>query len=167
MKQDPGWNQTAGATGAGVSRRGFLKAIAVGGVTVWIAPLYSAAFGALFEERILRGAQWNPADGHTRFRIDGHEKVVGGKVFARDIRAADMPHWPKQQSHAFILRATLADRTYTGFDLASLGDDLKPDRVVTAEDLARDKLAFPASTARTCCCPPARRRPTWGTRSPS
>ena len=146
MKQDPGWNQTSGAgsAGGGVSRRGFLKAIAVGGVTVWIAPLYSAAFGALFEERILRGPQWNPADGRTRFRMDGHEKVVGGKVFARDIRAADMPHWPKQQSHALILRTTLADRLYEGFDLAALGDDLKPDRVVTAEDLARDKLAFPS-----------------------
>jgi hypothetical protein len=25
---------------------------------------------------------------------------MGAKVFARDIRARDMPHWPQQQSHA-------------------------------------------------------------------
>ena len=29
-------------------------------------------------------------------------------------------------------------------NLALLGDELKPDRVVTAEDLTRDRLAFPA-----------------------
>lgn len=71
-------------------------------------------------------------------------KVTGDKVFARDIRSRDMPHWPKEQSHAFILRTTKADRSYAGFDLALLGDDLKPDRVVTAADLARDGVAFPA-----------------------
>ena len=54
-----------------------------------------------------------------------------------------MPHWPQQQSHALILRVTQADRTYEGFDLSLLGDDLKPDRVVTADDLARDGVAFP------------------------
>ena len=69
--------------------------------------------------------------------------MTGGKVFARDIRAHDMPHWPQQQSHALILRTTLADRLYAGFDLSMLGPDLRPDRVVTAADLARDGLAFP------------------------
>ena len=31
----------------------------------------------------------------------------------------------------------------SGFDLAALDPDLKPDRIVTAADLARDGLAFP------------------------
>ena len=64
-------------------------------------------------------------------------------MFARDIRARDMPHWPQQQSHALVLRVTMADRIYAGFDLSVLGPDLAPDRVVTAADLARDGLAFP------------------------
>ncbi|WP_220271955.1 hypothetical protein [Crenobacter cavernae] len=36
------------------------------------------------------------------------------------------------------------DRAIEGFDLSLLGDELKPDRVVTADDLARDGLKFPA-----------------------
>ncbi|WP_174363765.1 molybdopterin cofactor-binding domain-containing protein [uncultured Caballeronia sp.] len=126
------------------SRRGFLKASVVAGLTVIIAPLGSRAFAALFEEKVLTPIQWDAATGRAKFRIDGIAKVTGSKVFARDVRAADMPHWPNQQSHALILRTTQADRTYEGFDLGLLGDELKPDRIVTAEDLARDGLAFPA-----------------------
>ena len=69
--------------------------------------------------------------------------MTGEKVFARDIRARDMPHWPQQQSHALVLRATSADRSNAGFDLAVLGTDLPPDGVVTAAELVRDGLAFP------------------------
>ncbi|WP_250492498.1 molybdopterin cofactor-binding domain-containing protein [Caballeronia sp. GAWG1-1] len=127
-----------------LSRRGFLKAAALAGVSVFVAPLGSRAFAALFEEKILTPVQWDATNGSAKFRIDGMAKVTGAKVFARDIRAADMPHWPQQQSHALILRVTRADCLYEGFDLSVLGDALKPDRVVTAEDLARDKLAFPA-----------------------
>jgi CO/xanthine dehydrogenase Mo-binding subunit len=126
------------------SRRTFLKASVVAGVSVYVAPIGSKAFAALFEETFTTPVQWDAAHGVPRFRIDGMAKVTGGKVFARDIRARDMPHWPQQQSHAFILRTTLADRTYEGFDLGLLGAELKPDRVVTAEDLIRDGVSFPA-----------------------
>ncbi|MGO4153791.1 xanthine dehydrogenase family protein molybdopterin-binding subunit [Cupriavidus sp. YAF13] len=126
------------------TRRTFLKASVVAGVSVYIAPIGGKAFAALFEEKILTPVQWDPKTGAPRFRIDGMAKVTGDKVFARDIRSRDMPHWPKEQSHAFILRTTKADRSYAGFDLALLGDALKPDRVVTAADLARDGVAFPA-----------------------
>ncbi|KMV67338.1 hypothetical protein [Rosenbergiella epipactidis] len=68
---------------------------------------------------------------------------MGKKVFARDIRAADMPHWPATQSHAFILRVTQTDKRFDGLDLSLLEEGLQPDRLVTAEDLARDSLAFP------------------------
>ncbi|MQR01790.1 xanthine dehydrogenase family protein molybdopterin-binding subunit [Glaciimonas soli] len=128
----------------GLTRRSFLKASVIAGVSVYIAPLGSKAYAALFEEKILTPIQWDSATGKVKFRIDGMAKVTGEKVFARDIRAKDMPHWPQQQSHAFILRTTQADRTYAGFDLTLLGDDLKPDRIVTAEDLQRDNIKFPA-----------------------
>ncbi|SFV00313.1 CO or xanthine dehydrogenase, Mo-binding subunit [Polaromonas sp. YR568] len=125
------------------SRRSFLKVSVIAGVTVYVAPLAGEAFAALFEEKILTPVQWDPKAG-AKFRVDGIAKVSGDKVFARDIRARDMPHWPQQQAHAFILRTTQADRSYEGFDLGLLGDELKPDRVVTAEDLVRDGVAFPA-----------------------
>ena len=127
-----------------LSRRSFLKASVVAGVSVYVAPMGGKAFAALFEEKILTPIQWDSSNGQVKFRIDGIAKVTGAKVFARDVRARDMPHWPDQQAHAFILRATKADRNFLGFDLGLLGDELKPDRVVTAADLARDGLAFPA-----------------------
>lgn len=126
------------------SRRKFLKLSVISGVSVWLAPLHSDALSALFEEKILTPIKPNGAQGPARFRIDGVAKVTGKKVFAYDIRARDMPHWPQEQAHAFFLRATRTDHLFDGIDLSLLGDDLKPDRVVTAEDLARDGLAFPA-----------------------
>ncbi len=139
-----------------LSRRSFLKASVLAGVSVYIAPMGSRAFAALFEDKILTPVQWDAANGQAKFRIDGIAKVTGSKVFARDIRATDMPHWPQQQSHAFILRTTQADRSYEGFDLSLLGDDLKPDRVVTAEDLTRDGLIFPAFYGDDMLLPPGK-----------
>src|SRR5262245_49345592 len=125
------------------SRRQILRASAIGGIAVYLAPLGSRAFASLFEEAVLTRPDWNARNGALKYRIDATSKVTGEKVFARDVRARDMPHWPQQQSHALVLRATLADRSYTGFDLSMLGGDLAPDRVVTAADLLRDGLAFP------------------------
>lgn len=126
------------------SRRRFLKHSVIAGVTVYLAPLHSKAYAALFEEKILQSPNWDPKTKKVKFRIDGKAKAMGQKVFARDIRAVDMPHWPQNQAHAFMLRTTSADKIFTGIDLSLLGDDLKPDRIVTADDLARDGLAFPA-----------------------
>ncbi|HEX7748089.1 MAG TPA: molybdopterin cofactor-binding domain-containing protein [Bordetella sp.] len=127
----------------GLSRRSFLKASAIAGVSVYLAPIGSPAYAALFEEKLLTPVKWDAANGQPKFRIDGIAKVTGSKIFARDIRASDMPHWPQRQAHAFILRATRADALYEGHDLSRLGPDLMPDRVVTADDLVRDGLKFP------------------------
>ena len=125
------------------SRRQMLRASLIGGIAVYLAPLGSRAYSALFEDQLLTVPDWNGRDGVLKYRIDGTAKVAGEKVFARDIRARDMPHWPQQQGHALVLRVTKADRRYVGFDLAALDPDLKPDRIVTAADLARDGIAFP------------------------
>jgi len=119
-----------------------LRASLLGGIAIYVAPLGTRAFASLFEDALLTRPAWN--DGHLKYRIDGTAKVTGEKVFARDIRARDMPHWPPQQAHALALRVTKADRRYAGFDLSVLGADLQPDRVVTAVDLARDGLDFPS-----------------------
>ena len=147
------------------SRRQVVGAGLIGGVAVYLAPLGSRAFASLFEEQLLTRPAWN--DGVLKYRIDGTSKVIGAKVFARDIRARDMPHWPQQQSHALVLRVTMADRSYAGFDLSVLGSDLAPDRVVTAANLRATGLPFRIFTARTCCCRKARRRPIWAKPSQS
>ena len=126
------------------SRRRFLQTSVIAGVSVWLAPFGSPAYAALFEGKLLTPIAWNGTDGSVRFRIDGIAKATGAKIFARDVRARDLPHWPPQQAHAFVLRVTKADRTYEGYDLSRLGADLQPDRIVTAEDLARDGLTLPA-----------------------
>jgi CO/xanthine dehydrogenase Mo-binding subunit len=127
-----------------LSRRQVLRDGLIAGIAVYVAPLGSPAYAALLDERLLTGPAWNGRIDSLKYRVDATSKVTGGKVFARDIRARDMPHWPQQQAHALVLRTTLADRLYAGFDLSVLGSDLKPDRVVTAAELARDGLAFPA-----------------------
>lgn len=136
MRSSPG-------AGSRPSRRQVLRASLIGGIAVYVAPLGSQAFASLFDQQLLTRPDWGSADGTLKYRIDGMSKVIGAKVFARDIRARDMQHWPQQQSHTLVLRTTRADRIYAGFDLSLLGDDLKPERVVTATDLTRDGLAFP------------------------
>src|SRR5262249_7449033 len=122
-------------TGLRRSRRQVLRASLIGGVAVSLAPFDGPAFAALFEDELLTRPDWNGSDRSLKFRIDGISKVTGQKVFARDIRARDMPHWPQQQAHALALRVTAADRRYAGFDLSMLGPDLEPDRIVTAAEL--------------------------------
>ncbi len=137
-----------------LSRRQVLRHGLIAGIAVYMAPLGSRAYAALLDERLLTAPAWNGRTDSLKYRVDATSKVTGGKVFARDIRARDMPHWPQQQAHALVLRTTLADRLYAGFDLSVLGPDLKPDRVVTAVDLARDGLAFPAFYGEDMLLPP-------------
>lgn len=121
------------------TRRDFLK-FAVSGIAVTIAPL-SAARAALREKTIY--ATPGPAGGHRlKRRTDGVAKVVGDKVFARDIRARDMAGWPDEQAHAFMVLADRADAPFAGLDLSALDDALRPDVVVTAEETEKAGLDF-------------------------
>lgn len=127
-----------------ISRRNFLKTMVIGGVTVYVAAPFSKAFAALFEDNILQAPAWNPKTEQIQYRTDALAKVTGEKVFSFDVRAKDMPHWPQKQAHAMLLRVTEADKIYEGFDLTRLEDGLMPDRIVTAEDLKKDGISFPA-----------------------
>ncbi|HJU39803.1 MAG TPA: molybdopterin cofactor-binding domain-containing protein [Tahibacter sp.] len=124
-------------------RRRFLKHSLVAGIAVTIVPP-GAALAALFERENLRPAPWNAQTGRLRHRVDATAKACGDKLFAYDLRARNLPGWPKDQAHAMLLRVTRADRVYAGFDLSVLGEELKPDRIVTAADLDKDGLKFPA-----------------------
>jgi hypothetical protein len=96
--------------------------------------------------------QWNPAAGGAG-RIDGVAKVTGAKLYASDFRAADLPGWPADTSHAILIRAPDATHIYTGIDLARLSGALKPSVVVTAEDLARSDIGTPEFYAGDLFCP--------------
>jgi CO/xanthine dehydrogenase Mo-binding subunit len=126
-----------------LNRRDFLAHSIVAGVSVLIAQPGSPAFAALLEEKRLRPAAWDPATRRMHHRVDAVAKVTGEKIFSIDMRSRDLPGWPRLQSHAMLLRVTRADRAYAGFDLAPLGAELQPDRIVTAADLERDQIAFP------------------------
>ncbi|WP_087687451.1 xanthine dehydrogenase family protein molybdopterin-binding subunit [Pandoraea sp. PE-S2R-1] len=125
-----------------LSRRTFVKLAALA-PSVFVAPLGSQAFAALFEDKVFEPRRWYDEHGNARFRADGVAKVTGEKIFARDIRAWDMPHWPARQSHAFLLATTRVDAVFEGVDLSVLGSDLQPDRTVTEHDLRAAKLGFP------------------------
>lgn len=140
-----------------ISRRAFLQGGLIAGVGVTMAPLGSQAFAALMEERVTTSPQkWMNHDGKARFRNDALSKVCGNKVFARDIRAKDMPGWPTQQGHALLLKTTKADRIYAGHDLSLLGADLQPDRIVTAADLENDGIAWPEAHSPDPLLPPGK-----------
>ena len=95
------------------SRRRFIKSAVIAGCLCISRPVQPRLRRAV-RAKILQSPNWDPQTKRVRFRIDGRAKVMGQKVFARDIRAVDMPHWPQKQAHAFILRVTKADRLFEG-----------------------------------------------------
>jgi len=129
------------------SRRTFIKQCVIGGVAVYSAPLLwemSRANAAIVSPEL--AAQWQTqvnGQSKPKFRNDGIAKVTGQKVYGRDYRAMDMEGWPKQQGYAFILRAADASHVYQGFSLDHLPASAKPYKVITAADLARDKIKLP------------------------
>jgi CO/xanthine dehydrogenase Mo-binding subunit len=126
-----------------ISRRDFFKTGVVAGITIHISMFASPASGTLVNNGEPPPADWLDAKAAPRFRVDAIQKVTGGKTFTRDFRARDIPGWPSEQSHAFLIRVARADRIFEGIDLTRLGDDLRPDRVVLAEDLERDGIRMP------------------------
>lgn len=124
-----------------ISRRNFIKIGTIAGISVLIGRLPAA--NALEVHSGPSAPSWLSPDGKARYRWDAVRKVTGQKEFALDFRARDLPGWPREQAHAFFIKATQADRVFEGVDLGILGPDLQPDRLVLHEDLARDGVAVP------------------------
>src|SRR6476646_11765698 len=116
------------------SRREFVKWVTASGIALSVsrlAPAEEPGFAAL---QTLPGRQnWNPAASGTG-RIDGVAKVTGAKLYASDFRAADLPGWPANTSHAILIRVPAANHVYTGMDLARLTGAMKPSVVAAATD---------------------------------
>lgn len=124
-----------------LSRRNFVKLGTIAGIAVMVGRLPSAH--ALEVQSGPSSTDWLAANGQARYRWDAIRKVTGDKTFSRDYRARDLKGWPKEQAHAFFIKATKADRTFEGVDLAILGSDLQPDQLVLQEDLERDGIIVP------------------------
>jgi len=123
-----------------ISRRGFLSRTA-GGIALAVTPL-SAILGSGPHAQPAGdpGAGWHDGPGKARYRVDGLRKVLGQKVYARDFRARDLDGWPQQEEWVLVMRAPFANRTLLGLDLEALPAALRPARIVTASDLARDHI---------------------------
>src|ERR1700682_1126485 len=138
------------------SRREFVKLATASGIALSLSRLAYAEESGFTARETLPGRQgWNPAATGAG-RIDGVAKVTGAKLYASDFRAADLPGWPKDTSHAILVRAPDATHVYTGIDLARLGGALKPSAVVTAADLARIGTRVPEFYAGDLFCPVGR-----------
>lgn len=123
------------------SRRQFIKLGMFFGISVMIGRLPDAH--ALEVHSGPSPLDWMSPDGKVRYRWDALRKVTGQKTFARDFRARDLSGWPKEQAHAFFIKATRADRIFEGVDLSLLGPKLQPDRLVLHEELFGDGVTVP------------------------
>ena len=121
------------------TRREFLKTTAASGAVILLSR-YDLWGTEAYAGQSLQPADWQAGPGKARFRIDGFAKVTGQKIYARDFRARDLPGWPQDEQVVYILRATFSDHVFDGVDLSELPEELKPQKMVTAEDLQRDGI---------------------------
>src|SRR3954452_16623302 len=139
-----------------ISRREFVKSGTASGIALSVSRLAIAEELSFAARETLPGRQaWNPAATGIG-RIDGVAKVTGAKLYASDFRAADLPGWPAQTSHAILVRAPDATHVYLGLDLSRLSGALKPAVVVTAADIARANIRVPEFYAGDLFCPVGR-----------
>jgi CO/xanthine dehydrogenase Mo-binding subunit len=135
------------------SRREFVKWVTASGITLNLSRLAAAEEPAFAAREVLPGRrQWNPAASGAG-RVDALPKVTGAKLYASDFRAADLPGWPPNTSHAMLVRAADATHVLTGIDLSLLTGSLQPSVVVTADDLARIGARVPEFYAGDLLCP--------------
>src|SRR5262245_55812852 len=136
-----------------ISRRAFVTSVTASGIALSLSRLAFAKEPGFAARETLPGRQaWNPAATGVG-RIDGVAKVTGAKLYASDFRAADLPGWPANTSHAMLIRAADATHVYDGLDLSRLSGALKPAVVVTAADLARTGMRVPEFYAGDLLCP--------------
>lgn len=118
------------------TRRRFLVSSAAASIALSISRLTVAAESFKGHETMPIAPGWSgKGSGQPQYRIDGYAKVTGAKLYPRDFRASDMPGWPSQTSHAMLIFSNDATRVFSGLDLATIDDDLKPDRIVSNADL--------------------------------
>jgi CO/xanthine dehydrogenase Mo-binding subunit len=132
------------------SRREFVQWVVAGGITLGVSRIGFAEIPAFQARETLPGkGVWTPTVG----RIDGIAKATGAKLYASDFRAADLPGWPADTSHALLVRTADATHIYSGLDLERLSRIAKPSVVVTDEDVKRVGVRVPQFYAGDLFCP--------------
>jgi CO/xanthine dehydrogenase Mo-binding subunit len=135
------------------SRREFVKWVSASGIALSVSRLAFAEEPEFAARETLPGRHhWNPA-ATGGGRVDGVAKVTGAKLYASDFRAADLPGWPANTSHAMLIRAADATHVYAGIDLSRLNGALKPTAVVTASDIDQAGVRVPEFYAGDLLCP--------------
>lgn len=136
-----------------LNRRAFVKLVTTSGIALTVSRLGDAqqpTFHA--RETMPPPGTWNPSL-TGKGRVDGFAKVTGAKLYASDFRAADMPGWPTQTSHALLLRSSDATHVYQGLELSALPANAKPAVVIGASDLARANIRVPEFYKGDLLCP--------------
>jgi CO/xanthine dehydrogenase Mo-binding subunit len=137
-----------------ISRREFVRLATTSGIALSLSRAAFAGSPAFDTRETLPGrGSWNPAATPGGGRIDGPAKVAGAKIYASDFRAADLPGWPPNTSHALLIRAADATHVFAGIDLSRLKGALEPSRVVTAADVASAGIRVPAFYEGDLFCP--------------
>jgi len=144
----------------GIARREFVKSAIVNGIALSLSRLAAAEGFSFVARETLPGRQQSNPAGTGVGRIDAVTKVTGAKLYASDFRAADLPGWPANTSHAMLVRTPNATHVYAGLDLSQLSGALKPAVAVTAADLARIGTRVPEFYTGDLFCPSGRRHST-------
>lgn len=132
------------------SRREFVQWVVAGGITLGVSRIGLAEIPGFQVHETLPGkGVWTSKVG----RIDGIAKATGAKLYASDFRAADLPGWPAETSHALLVRTSDATHIYSGFDLERLNRIARPSVVVTAEEITRAGIRVPPFYAGDLFCP--------------
>jgi CO/xanthine dehydrogenase Mo-binding subunit len=138
------------------SRRQFVKLVTASGISLALSRLAAAEPPDFVTRETLPGQRGPASAARGLGRIDGVAKVTGAKLYASDFRAADLPDWPSNTSHAMLLRAADATHLYEGLDLSFLSAAAKPSVVVTAENLERIGARVPDFYEGDLFCPTGR-----------
>ncbi len=126
-----------------LTRREFLKGTAAAGTAgLLVSTLDLGRLAPSHAATMNPPGGWSGIPGQARYRIDGLAKVTGQKIYARDFRPIDLPHWPTKFRHALVVCAPFVDRVFDGLDLDQLPKELQPAVTITAADLARDSIGI-------------------------
>lgn len=95
------------------------------------------------------GSSVSPTPGVASQRIDGHAKVTGQKLYARDFNAADMGvPWPDQQCYAMFLRAITTQQTFLGIKSYALPAAAKKGKLILGDQLSNAQRSPQISSDR-------------------
>ncbi|MFS2004561.1 xanthine dehydrogenase family protein molybdopterin-binding subunit [Duganella sp. CT11-25] len=124
-----------------VTRRTFLKVLAGGAtVSLSVTSLTAMAMNAS-RPRLTEVPEWAPEPGKARWRIDGMQKVLGQKIYARDFKARDFKDWPQDGEYfLYAVRCDRYDEIINGYDLSMLPKELQPVAIIDAAALVANKM---------------------------